>query len=151
MKLTKFSPWKEISTVGEQISDLFEDLFYDPFPRDVSRPELFVPYVDIEETRDALIVNAELPGIDVQDVDIKLEGDVLTIQGEKKSESKEKKKNYLRVERSYGSFKRSFVLGVPVKQNELKAKYKNGILTITLPKAEEVKEKSIKIEVETEK
>lgn len=148
MKLTNWSPWKEVTNLKGDIDNLFEDFFPYSISWNLDDENSFSPKIDIEETQDALIVNAELPGIDVKNVDVELEGNTLTIKGEKKFEFEEKKKNYHRIERSYGSFQRSFALGIPVKQDKLKAKYKNGVLTIHLPKAEESKEKSVKIDVE---
>lgn len=108
----------------------------------------WVPTLDVSETKDAIAVNVEIPGIEPKDVDISLHSDILTIKGDKKQEKEEKDENYYRMERSYGNFSRSVRIPAAVKNEEIKAKYKNGILKITLPKKEEVKSKEIKVEVE---
>jgi len=106
------------------------------------------PDVDIAETDDAFVVKAELPGITKDDVKITLRDNVLTIKGEKKQEKEMKKENYHRVERCYGAFQRSFTLPATVKADKIEATYKDGVLTLTLPKVEEAKPKEIEVKVE---
>lgn len=101
--------------------------------------------VDVVENNEAYVIKAELPGISKNDVKITLHENVLTIKGEKKQEKEEKDRNFHRVERSYGSFERSFTLPSGVKDDKIEAAYKDGILTITLPKAEEAKPKEIEV------
>lgn len=113
----------------------------------LSTTKQFVPLLDITENDDEFVVTAELPGMEPKDVDINLAGALLTIKGEKKEEKEAKKDNFHRIERSYGSFSRSFQLPCEVQENKVEAKYKNGILNLTLPKAENAKRKSVKIEV----
>ena len=97
------------------------------------------PKVDVTEDNDNLYVTAEVPGIDKKDVKVSVVGDVLTISGEKKTEQRDEKKNYYRVERNYGSFSRSFTLPAEVNVNNIAAEYKDGVLHVTLPKTEEAK------------
>ena len=104
--------------------------------------------VDIFETEQELVVKADLPDIKPEELDIRVENDILTIRGERKFEKKVEEKNYLRVERTYGSFSRSFSLANTVKTEAIKAEYKNGVLTLTVPKREEAKPKQIKVDVE---
>ncbi|HLG94364.1 MAG TPA: Hsp20/alpha crystallin family protein [candidate division Zixibacteria bacterium] len=131
------------------------------FPRDVerflSRPfarnlgvftEEWYPSVDIAETKDEIKVIAEVPGMTKEDISISLQDNVLTLRGEKKEEKEEKGKTFYRTERSWGSFVRSFTLPAAVLAGKVKAVYKNGVLEITLPKAEELKSKEIPILVE---
>jgi len=108
---------------------------------------LWTPVVDIAEHDDDYVVKVELPGINKDDVKITLENNVLTIRGEKKQEKESKKENFHRIERSYGSFQRSFTLPMTVKNDKIDASYKDGILTIALPKAEEAKPKQIEVKV----
>ena len=108
-------------------------------------PSRIVPSMDLAETENELIVKAELPGLTEKEVDVVLEDDVLTIKGEKKQEKEEKGKHFHRVERSYGAFQRAFRLTSPVKSEEVSAKFENGVLEITLPKAEEARPKKIEI------
>ena len=109
--------------------------------------QAFAPLLDVVETREAVEVRAELPGIGKEDLDISVTGDMLTIRGEKKSDREEKESNYHLVERSYGSFQRSVSIPSYVKTDKVTAEFKDGVLTVTLPKKEEVKSKSVKVEV----
>src|SRR5580693_6958914 len=109
----------------------------------------WAPPVDIYETENELVVKADLPDVNPQDLDIRVEGNILTIRGERKFENKVNEENYLRVERAYGSFSRSFSLANSVKSDEIKADYQNGVLTLSIPKREEAKPKQIKVNVGT--
>ena len=101
--------------------------------------------MDVKESAEAVVVKAEVPGIDAQDINISVTGDVLTIKGEKKSEREEKEANYHLVERNYGSFSRSLKLPAAVDLDKIEAKYDKGVLTVTCPKKEAVKPKAIEI------
>ena len=109
----------------------------------------WAPAVDIDETEHELVVKADLPDVDPQDLDIRLENNILTIRGERKFEKKVNEENYLRVERASGAFSRSFSLAITVKSEAIKADYQNGVLTLTIPKREEAKPKQIKVNVAT--
>jgi len=109
----------------------------------------WAPAVDIYETEHELVVKADLPDVDPQDLDIRVENNILTIRGERKFENKVNEENYLRVERSYGSFSRSFQLANSVNSEAIKADYQNGVLTLSIPKREEAKPKQIKVNVGT--
>jgi HSP20 family protein len=104
------------------------------------------PSVDIFETDNDVVVKAELPGMDPKSIDVRLENNVLLLKGERHFEKETKEENYHRVEREYGSFSRAFSLPMAVKEEKITAEYKDGILKIVLPKKEEVKPKTIKIE-----
>jgi HSP20 family protein len=106
---------------------------------------VWAPRMDIEETEDSYLVRADLPGIDKKDLKVSLNDNVLTIKGERKHENEEKSKNVFRMERTYGNFQRTCTLPAKVKSNDIKADYKDGVLTVTLPKADEVKPKLIEI------
>jgi HSP20 family protein len=108
----------------------------------------WTPSVDVSESHDKIVVKAEAPGIDPKELDISLSSGVLTVKGEKKKEREEKSENYHLVERGYGAFSRSVRLPAEVQEDKVRASYKDGILTITLPKTERAKERAIKIEVE---
>jgi len=103
--------------------------------------------VDSNETKHAWVVKADLPDVDPKDLDIRAENNILTIRGERKFEKKVNEENYLRVERAYGSFARSFTLANSVNSDAIKADYQNGVLTLTIPKREEAKPKQIKVNV----
>jgi HSP20 family protein len=107
----------------------------------------WAPAVDIYETDKEISMKAELPGMQEKDIDIKVEDNVLSISGERRMEKEIKEENYHRIERAYGSFNRSFTLPRTVDRDAIKAAYKDGVLTVTLPKKEEVKPKQIKIGV----
>ena len=107
----------------------------------------WAPAVDIYEGEHELVVKADLPGINPEELDIRVENNILTIRGERKFEKKVDEKNYLRVERAYGSFARSFSLANTVNTEAIKANYKDGVLTLSIPKREEAKPKQIKVNV----
>jgi HSP20 family protein len=109
----------------------------------------WAPAVDIYETEHELVVKADLPDIDPKDLDIRVENNILTIRGERKFEKQVNEDKYLRVERSYGFFARSFTLANTVNAEAIKADYQNGVLTLTIPKREEAKPKQIKVNVAT--
>ena len=109
----------------------------------------WAPAVDIYETENELVIKADLPDVNPQNLDIRVENNILTIRGERKFESKVNEDNYLRIERAYGSFSRSFSLANSVKTDAIKADYQNGVLTLSLPKREEAKPKQIKVTVGT--
>jgi HSP20 family protein len=106
------------------------------------------PSLDVSETKNEIVVKAEVPGMDPKDIDISLSNGTLTIKGEKKQEREEKEEDYHLVERHYGSFMRSVMLPTEVKQDKINASYKNGVLKVVLPKFEEAKKKEVKIKVE---
>ena len=107
----------------------------------------WAPAVDIYETEHELVLKADLPDVNPQDLDIRVENNILTIRGERKFENKVKEENYLRVERAYGSFSRSFSLANSVNLDAIKADYQNGVLTLSIPRREEAKPKQIKVNV----
>src|SRR5258705_5100853 len=124
-------------------------LFSDFFGRATEEQNLttWAPAVDIFEDEHELVVKADLPDVKPEELDIRVENNILTIRGERKFEKKVDEKNYLRVERSYGSFSRSFALANTVNSEAIKADYKDGVLTLTIPKREEAKPKQIKVNV----
>ena len=111
------------------------------------RDESWTPKADVKEKNDHFLVEAELPGVDRKDIKIEVKNDVLTISGERKVEKAEEEDGYERRERYYGSFERSFILPEHVKGEEISAEYKNGILSLKIPKTEEVKPREIEIKV----
>ena len=150
MSIVRWDPFADISQLREQVNRLFEQSLTTSGHEPASM-RTWAPTVDIEETKDALIIHAELPGIKPEEISIQVEGDTLTLRGERQIQREEKDKQFVRVERAYGAFQRSFTLGIPIKTDEVNACYNNGVLDITLPKAEEVKPKSIQVKIEVEK
>ena len=125
---------------------LFEDFYRDWASRVApSQNEGWKPAVDILEKDGNLVLRAELPGVDEKDIDLKLEGTVLTIRGERKQELDSDQYNFYQVESSYGLFSRSFTLPETVDAEKISAQYRNGILSVTLPQKPEVKPRSIKV------
>jgi HSP20 family protein len=110
--------------------------------------EVKPPIVDVFEEKDEIVVKAELPGIEKDNIEVNLTDHTLTIKGEKKKEEEVKEENYYRAERSYGSFLRTLDLPRDVRADQLKASFKNGILEVRMPKTEEAKAKEIKVKVE---
>ena len=143
--LSRFEPFRGV-TLQDQINRLFNDVF--ERQGEESNLTTWAPAVDIFETEHELVVKADLPEIDPKELDIRVENNILTIRGERKFESKVSQDKQLRVERAYGSFSRSFSLANTVNSEAIKAEYKNGVLTLTVPKREEAKPKQIKVNVE---
>jgi HSP20 family protein len=129
------------------------DRLFDSFGRDVgwpaqgSRAAAMTPSVDVSESEGELKIDVDLPGVEEKDVDVAISDNVLTIKGEKKAEREEKKKDFHLVERSYGSFSRSLTLPFAVDPDQAKATFKNGVLSISLPKPPEVQAKAKKIAI----
>lgn len=146
MDIMEWKPFKEVTKLRSEMDRLWDDYFGSG--RRAFKSETWVPSVDVSETADKIVVKAEIPGMNSKDIDISLSGDILTIKGEKESEREEKEENYHLVERSYGSFARSIRLPVGVEADKIEASYKQGVLTVTCPKKEEVKAKPIEIKAE---
>ena len=145
MKMVPFMRRAEVSTPAR----LFEEFFNEfPFSRSMlDERDHWTPSVDIMEKDGNLIFRAELPGLNEKDIELKLEGNTLTLKGERKMENEDKKGTYHRVESCYGSFVRSFRLPDTVDADKITADYKNGILTITVPQKPEVRPREIPVSV----
>jgi HSP20 family protein len=147
---TIMNRWENLpgaNSLQEQVNRLFGNVL----ERSAEESNLtsWAPAVDIYETEHELVVKADLPEVDAKELDIRVENNLLTIRGERKFEKKVNEENYLRVERAYGSFSRSFSLANTVNAEAIKADYQNGVLTLTIPKREEAKPKQIKVNVGT--
>src|SRR5215467_2285608 len=123
--LSRFEPFRGASALQDQINRLFGDVFEGP--RSESSLTTWAPAVDIFETEHELVVKADLPDVEAKDLDIRVENNVLTIRGERKFEKKVSEENYLRVERAYGAFARSFSLANTVSSENIEADYQNGV------------------------
>ena len=144
--ITRWDQSRGLASLQDQVNRLFED----NFSHDRSGPaELatWAPLVDIYETENELVVKADLPDLQDKDIDVRVENNTLTIRGERKLEKDVNEDNYLRVERAYGSFMRSFSLPNTVSSENIRAEYRNGVLTLHMAKREESKPKQIKISV----
>ena len=142
--VTRWNPTTAyLTTAREPLYRLFDSFFNSDAQGEETRA--WVPPVDIQENGDAYLFHAELPGMTKEDIHITLENNVLRVSGERKFEKDAKKENYHRVERTYGTFTRTFTLPTQVDPEKVQAAFENGILTITVPKAEQAKPRQISI------
>jgi len=155
MSIVRWNPVRDLATfpsdvlgMQKEINHMFDRFFRGGVQDDTElATSTFIPAVDLVEKDDEYVAKIELPGVSKDEVKITLQDNLLTIRGEKKEEKETKESNYHRIERSYGSFQRSFTLPTSVKNDKVDAQYKDGILTVTLPKAEEAKRKQIEVKV----
>lgn len=147
MTLIRWTPTRnnDLVTFRSEVDRLF-DSFFAPTE---TRPEwnMVTPPVDVEETKEAFHFRADLPGIKPADVKVTLSGDTLTIRGERKREEEKREGSLHRVERTYGMFERSFHLTTPVRRDGIEAKYRDGVLEVTVAKAEEAKLREVEVKV----
>ncbi|GIX46501.1 MAG: molecular chaperone [Candidatus Tectimicrobiota bacterium] len=142
---TQWSPWREFESLRQDIDRLF-NAFWNLAGREVLPVEaMWAPRVDYMERDDEFVIQADLPGMNLEDIDIQFHGDTLTIKGERKA-AYEGDSGYQHRERYYGSFYRSFSFGVPVDAEHITATYKNGVLEVHVPKAAEAKPKRIAVQ-----
>ena len=144
--LTRWEPFRELSALQNRMSRLFEEQ-YGGEREEALTAGAFVPPVDIYEDEHSIQLKLEVPGIEEKDLDVKVENNILTVSGERKFEKEEKEENFRRVERSYGSFSRSFTLPNMVNPEDVSADYSNGVLKIKLGKRAEAKPKQIKVNI----
>jgi len=145
--IARLEPFRGFATFQDQFNRLFNESFRTH--NEESALTSWAPAVDIYETPNELVVKADLPDVSEKDIDVRVENNLLTIRGERKFEKSVSEENFLRVERSYGSFSRSFSLPNTVNAEKILAEYKNGVLTVTLPKREESKPRQVKVTVNT--
>ena len=146
MPIVKFAPFADTEDFPAGLR-LFQDSINRLLSDDSAKTRPWAPAVDIVETENELILKADVPGVDLKDIDIQIENGTLTVKGERKLEKEEKNKGFHRMERSYGSFVRIFTVPDTVDAEHVKAAYEAGVLTITLPKKEVAKPKAIKVQV----
>ncbi|MFQ5585758.1 MAG: Hsp20/alpha crystallin family protein [Thermodesulfobacteriota bacterium] len=155
MALEKWNPFKELDIMRREIDRLWDEFsptsrktfFGAPWRALTAEEGVATPAVDVIDKKDAVVVKAELPGIDKEKIDITIEDDNLIIRSELKQEEEVKKEDYYRCERSYRSFARTIALPTKVEASKVKATFKDGILEVNLPKAEELKPKKVHIDV----
>lgn len=153
MAIVRWDPFDAFLGLQEDLNRLFRRgwLRSPEFGSILGETGTWAPAIDVYETSDALVVEAELPGVDPKDVEVSIDEDMLTIKGERKLEKEIKEENYLRVERAYGKFQRSMRLPSEVDVDKIKASYENGVLKVNVPKVEPRKPKTVQIEVEKKK
>lgn len=145
MAIERWQPFSELMSLRQAMDRLFEDSFVRPSRMLAALGEVAVPALDVYQTPEAVVVKATLPGVKPEDVNIDITGETLTIRGETKAEQEVEKQNYLYQERRYGAFSRTVVLPSGLKPDKAEASMEDGVLTLTIPKAEEMKPKAIKV------
>lgn len=145
MSITRWEPWSELMTLRDAMDRLFQESFVQPGRLLTTTGVGGVP-IDMYQEDGKLVVKAPLPGVKAEDIDISVVGDTLTIKGETKEEKEVKEENVIRRERRFGSFSRSVALPTPVDTKKANASFEDGVLTLTLPVAEEAKPKAIKVQ-----
>jgi HSP20 family protein len=141
-------PFRDLSTIQERMNQIFEDALARNRGREEGlRSGMWTPAVDIYENTDSVVVKAELPGVEKDQISVEVKDGILSLRGERKFEKEVKEESYHRIERAYGSFQRSFSLPVSVDQEKVTAKFKDGVLEVKLPKKEQAKPKQIKVNV----
>ena len=143
MALVRWSPVRNTFGPQSELNRLMDDFF----GRSFESPTVWQPVVDIEESPEGYLVRAELPGMKLEDIKITVADNALSIRGEKRREEEKKGTSYHRVERVYGSFERSFSLGHVVAADKIEATYRDGVLEVSIPKAEEAKAREIQVKV----
>ena len=147
MAIMRWDPFRDLSTLQDRMNRLFEETNRGSRADDPSSTSAWSPAVDIHETDAEIVVQAELPGMDRKDIELNLENNVLTLRGNREFEKEAKDENYHRIERAYGIFSRSFSIPAVVDADKIQADYKNGVLTIALPKTQKAKPKQITIDI----
>jgi HSP20 family protein len=141
--IARLEPFRGFSALQDQVNRLFNQSFQSQ--GEESALTTWAPPVDIYETPNELVVKADLPDVNEKEIDVRVENNLLTIRGERKFEKSVPEENYLRVERTYGSFSRSFSLPSTVNPEAIRAEYKSGVLTVNLPKREESKPRQVNV------
>ncbi len=146
--MIRWEPFRDLATLRDRMGRLCGDFSGRTFAADEGLTAgLWNPQVDVYETAESIVLTADLPGMKENEVDISVEGNLLTIKGERKKEQEVQEKDYFRIERSYGTFTRSFSLPPTVDSGKIDASFSRGVLKITLPKREESKPKQIKVKI----
>lgn len=145
MKIVRYDPFRDLRTLQEEVNRLFSTDLNRTFGEEGIGRGAWSPSVDIYENKEQIVLEAELPGMNRDDFELSVENNVITLRGDRHFEKKEETESYHRVERSYGSFTRSFTLPQTVSAEEATAEYRNGVLRVTLPKREDTKARRIEI------
>ncbi len=147
--IVRFDPFEDMARLQREVNRLFETNERGNGTvrgnAEHASTRIWAPAVDIVEDQNEIVVKAELPGLKQEDIDIELTGDTLTIKGERSFDDTERKDSYVRIERAYGTFQRSFTIGVPVQNDAVNASYKDGVLEVHLPKSEATKPKKVAV------
>jgi HSP20 family protein len=147
MAVVKWDPFRDLISIQDRMNRLFEQTLSRSRGEEGVSATTWTPAVDIYETTDTIVMKAELPGVAREDIQIQINENTLTLKGERRFAKDVQEESYLRIERAYGAFHRSFTLPATVQQEKIRALFKDGVLELTLPKAEESKPKRISIDV----
>jgi len=149
MTIVRWDPFRNMTTLQDRINRVFDEAVTrtKDYDDDVSKCD-WRPLVDIFDSEKAIIINAELPGVTKENITLDIKENILTLKGERKSGAEVQKENYYRMERCFGTFERSFTLPASVDPGKIKANFKDGVLTIEIPKPDEKKPKQISINVD---
>jgi HSP20 family protein len=151
MAIEKWHPLTDLMALRQAMDRLFEDSFVRPSRTLETFGQVTAPALDVYQTPSEIVVKATLSGVKPEDVSIDITGDTLTIKGDNKAEQEVNREDYLYQERCYGTFSRSVVLSSGLKSDKTEATMEDGVLTLTIPKAEEVKPKAIKVKAKEKK
>lgn len=147
MTLTRWDPFDDLIRIKDRMNRMFEDSLTRPRgDRDLLSGH-WVPAVDIYETPERVVLVADLPGVEQDDIELSIENNTLVLSGERRMKKDVNQENYHRVERGYGTFHRSFTLPMTIDQNSIRAEHRNGILEVSLPKTEGAKPRAIRVDV----
>jgi HSP20 family protein len=149
--LTRWDPLRDMATLQNRINRFVRESYSPEGPEEALTTTTFAPPVDIYEDEHTITLQMEVPGIDEQDIDVRIEDNTLSVHGERKMEKEQREENFRRIERQYGSFTRSFTLPSSVDRGQVSADYEKGVLKIKLAKKAEAKPKQIKVNVGSEK
>jgi HSP20 family protein len=147
MAVVKWDPLRDLLSIQDRMNRLFEQTLSRSRTEDGISASTWTPAVDIYETPETIVMKADLPGLTRADIEIEIRDNALTIKGERRFAKDVQQENYLRIERASGAFQRSFTLPTSVRQEEIRASFRDGVLELLLPKAEEAKPKKIAIDV----
>jgi HSP20 family protein len=147
MAVVKWDPFRDLLSIQDRMNRLFEQTLSRSRSEEGIAASTWTPAVDIYETPETIVLKAELPGLSREDIEIQIRDNALTLKGERRFAKDVQQENYLRIERAYGAFQRSFTLPATIQQDKIRAVFRDGVLELTLPKAEEAKPKKIAIEV----
>ena len=145
MSIGRYDPFRDLRSLQDEVNRLFSTNLSRAYDDEGIARGAWNPSVDIYENKDQIVLEAELPGMKREDFDLSIENNVITLRGERRFDKKDEGDNYHRVERSYGSFTRSFTLPQTVQPENVAAEYRNGVLRVKMPKREEVKARRIEI------
>ena len=146
MSIQRWNPARDFARLQDEVNRLFDN-FSDRPAQGTAGERMWLPAVDVRETKDEIVLSFDVPGMTEKDIQLSIIGDLMTVKGERRFERDDTQDTYHRVERVYGKFERTVQLAMPVQTDKVKATYRDGVLEVKLPKVEEVKPREIKIDL----